>query len=88
LVVIASAAGFAISVSSDVRGGPLLLGVIELLVKGDSLSFVEGLESVLVDGGKVDKDVFTTVFGGDEAETLVTEELYLSVASHDDIFCF
>jgi hypothetical protein len=61
-----------------------LLLVIELLVKGDSLVFVEALESVLVDGGKVDKDIVTSVFGSDEAETLVTEELYLSVASHDD----
>jgi hypothetical protein len=65
-----------------------LLGIIELLVKGDSLSFVEALESVLHDGGKVDKDVFTSVFGGDEAETLVTEELNLSVARHDKIFLF
>ena len=62
-----------------------MLGIIELLLEGDSLSLVEALESILHDGGKVDEDVFTSIFGGDETETLVTEELYLSVDRHDDI---
>jgi hypothetical protein len=60
-----------------------LLLVVKLLVVGDSLSFVEALEAILVDLGKVNKDVLASVFRGDEAETLVAEELDGTVESHD-----
>eukprot|EP00579_Thalassiosira_antarctica_P031853 CAMPEP_0201991214 /NCGR_PEP_ID=MMETSP0905-20130828/57_1 /ASSEMBLY_ACC=CAM_ASM_000554 /TAXON_ID=420261 /ORGANISM="Thalassiosira antarctica, Strain CCMP982" /LENGTH=88 /DNA_ID=CAMNT_0048545545 /DNA_START=293 /DNA_END=556 /DNA_ORIENTATION=- len=78
--------GGAITVSGNIGGGPLLLDIIELFVELDGLSLVQGLESLLVDGGEVDEDILASVLGGDETESLVGEELDRAVGCHLDEF--
>jgi len=56
VVVTSAATRLAVSLAGHVGGRPLLLLVVKALVVRDSLSVVEGLEAVLVDGAKVDKD--------------------------------
>eukprot|EP00579_Thalassiosira_antarctica_P023429 CAMPEP_0201989590 /NCGR_PEP_ID=MMETSP0904-20121228/92934_1 /ASSEMBLY_ACC=CAM_ASM_000553 /TAXON_ID=420261 /ORGANISM="Thalassiosira antarctica, Strain CCMP982" /LENGTH=206 /DNA_ID=CAMNT_0048543825 /DNA_START=305 /DNA_END=926 /DNA_ORIENTATION=+ len=55
--------GGAITVSGNIGGGPLLLDIIELFVELDGLSLVQGLESLLVDGGEaaVNKEGFKSL---------------------------
>ena len=71
-----------IPISSYIGGTPLLLGVVELLVEGDRLAFVEGLEAIAINGREVNEDILATVLGSNEAEALVTEEFDRAVVRH------
>jgi hypothetical protein len=75
-----------VTVSDDVASGPLALLVIVLFFEGDSLALVQALESILLDGRKVDEDILTSIIGGDEPESLVREELYFTGQRHLDLF--
>jgi hypothetical protein len=72
------ASPFSVALSIDVDRAPTFLLVVKLLIVGDSLVIVQALETVLVDGGKVHKDVLAAIVGCDEAVALFTEELDLS----------
>lgn len=72
----------AVTFAGHVDGGPLLLLIVEVLVIGDSLAIVEALEAILLNGGKVDKDILATIFWSDETEPLVAEELDGAVERH------
>lgn len=76
-----------IPISGYIGGTPLLLGVVELLVEGDRLAFVEGLEAIAINGREVNEDILATVLGGDEAEALITEEFDRSVVRHFVLYC-
>jgi len=82
-VVVALSRG-TVTESGDVRGGPLLLDVVELLVEANGLTVVQGLETILHDVGVVDEDVFRPIVGGDEPETLVAKKLHFPVERHID----
>ena len=77
-----------VTVASDVgRGSLAFLFIIDRIVI-DSLAFVQRLEALLVDGGEVDEDVFTTISGGDEAESLLGEKFDGSLTGHVCILLF
>ena len=72
------ASTFAITLSVNVDRTPALLLVVELLIVGNSLVVVQTLETVLVDGRKVNKDVLASIIGCDETVSLFSEKLDLS----------
>ena len=77
-------AGLTIAVSGHVGSGRLALGGIPVVIERDSLAVVQRLEATGIDGGKVDKDVLTTVSRADESEALLgIEKLNSSVTGHD-----
>jgi hypothetical protein len=75
-------AGGAITVTIHIGSRPLALDIIELLVELNSLAIVKTLEAILVDGGKVNENVLTSISGGDETESLVAEKLDSSLQCH------
>jgi len=72
------ASTFSVALSVNVDRAPALLLVVKLLVVRDSLVVVQALETVLVDGRKMNKDVLASIIGSDETVSLFTEELDLS----------
>lgn len=71
-----------IAVSSDVGCRPLGFLFIVGLVEGNCLGFVQTLVPILVDSRKVKENIFTTIIRGDETESLITEEFYLTRICH------
>lgn len=61
-----------------------MLLVIKLSIVGNSLAFVQALESVLLDLRKVNKHILAAISRGDEAKALVGEKLDSSLVAHDD----
>ncbi len=68
-----------VTVSGDVGGRPLLLLIVKLFVERYGLAIVQGLETILVDLGIMNKDVFRAIGRGDEPEALVAKKLYSSL---------
>ena len=64
-----------VTVSNYVRGRPLLLSIVKLLLECNSLTFIQRFEAVLLDLRVMDENIFRTIHRGDEAEALVAEEL-------------
>ena len=64
-----------VTVSGYVRGRPLLLSIVKLLVECNSLTVIQRFEAVLLDLRVMDENIFRTIGRGDEAEALVAEEL-------------
>lgn len=64
-----------VTVSGNVGGRPLLLLIVKLFVEGYGLSIVQGLETILVDVGIMNKDVFRAIGRGNEPEALVAKKL-------------
>ena len=67
--------GLTITVSVHVGRGVLLLSIIPLLIKSHGLTIVQGLETLFLDLGEVDEDIFLTIITGDESESLIGKEL-------------
>ena len=74
--------GSPVTVSGYVRGRPLLLLIVELLVERNGFAIVQRFEAILVDLGIMDKDVFRAIGRGDEPEALVAKKLDCTLKRH------
>merc|ERR1711935_480378 len=64
-----------VAVAVHVGRAPLALLLVKFSVERNRLLVIQRLEAVLVDRREVDEDVLAAIVGGDEAETLLAEEL-------------
>jgi len=74
--LVSGLSGGSVSRPGHIARRPLLLLIVELLVEGDGLAFVQGLETILVDVGIMDKDIVGSIGGFDEPKALVAKEFY------------
>jgi len=84
--IVSTLSGSSITIASHIGSRPLFLDFVVLLIVSDSFAFIETFVSILVNGGKMHKDIFRTILRCNESEPLVREELDGAVESHDAVW--